>query len=105
MQEIDHQCKFLPKTYCSWLKPNGEFEIEHLTLEHMDYIREYAKHIKIKDTTAFKEFMLETNWIRVRGYPNSKDLVFQKVQPFTKDQRNTIKDLEIFGYVCHIQSS
>lgn len=106
MEEIHHQHKFLPKTYCSWLKPNGEF-IENPTEEHIDYVKINAKHIHVERGNenyieAMKQFMIETNWIRVRGYPNSKELVFQKVQPFTKDQRNTIKDLEIFGYTCII---
>lgn len=107
MQENHHQHKFLPKTYCSWLKPNGEF-IENETNEHLDHIKNNAKHIKIdvdNYTESIKQFMIETNWIRVRGYSGSKELCLFQVQPFTKDQRNTIKDLEIFGYVCIIQQS
>jgi len=106
MEEINHQHKFLPKTYCSWLKPNGEF-IENPTEEHIDYLKSHAKHIHVERGNenyieAIKQFMAETKWIRVRGYPGSKELCFYQVQPFTKDQRNTIKDLEIFGYICII---
>ena len=62
----------------------------------------YDAYVSENYIEAIKQFMEETKWIRVRGYPGSKELCFYKVQPFTKDQRNTIKDLEIFGYICII---
>lgn len=109
MQENYHQHRFLPKTYCSWLKPNGEF-IESETNEHIDYLKINAKHIHVERGNenyieAMEQFMRETKWIRVRGYSGSKQIAVHGIKPFTKDQRNTIKDLEIFGYVCIIQQS
>ncbi|MCZ6582600.1 MAG: hypothetical protein O6761_05440 [Thaumarchaeota archaeon] len=102
--------RFFPKMNCSWLKQNGEFEIGSQKWSHTDYIRNHAQHIKCMpkpiagdaDSTALNQFMLETGWIRTSYYPTINKAIFDKVQPFTKDQRNTIKDLEIFGYECVI---
>ena len=102
--------KIFPMINCSWLKPNGEFEIGSQKWSHTDYIRNNAKHIKCmpkpkagdNDFKALKQFMLETGWIRASYYPTINKVTFQKVQSFTKDQRNTIKDLEIFGYECKV---
>ncbi len=85
---------FLPQSNCIWLKPDGEF-IENVLNEHTDFI-------KIAGCITIKEFVLRTKWIKVRGFGDTKVLVFSQVQPFTKDQRNTIKDLEMFGYDCQI---
>lgn len=99
-----------PKMNCSWLKPNGKFKIGSQKWSHTDYIRNNASHIKCmpkpvagdNDNSALKQFMLETGWIRTSYYPSLKKATFSKVQPFTKDQRNTIKDLEIFEIECSI---
>ena len=103
--------KFLPKINCSWLKQNGEFEIGSQEWSHTDYIRYNAKHIECmskpkagdNDFKALKQFMLETGWIRTGYYPSINKIHFQKIQPFTKDQRNTIKDLEIYGFECQVE--
>ena len=55
------------------------------------------------DFKALKQFMLETSWIRTGYYPSINKIHFQKVQSFTKDQRNTIKDLEIYGFECVVE--
>ncbi len=91
-----------PPAYCSWLKPNGEF-FDCPTVEHIDYIKTHARHIEVKYGNenyieAIEQFMRETKWIRIRGYSGSKQIAVHGIQPFTKDQRNTFKDLEIFGY-------
>lgn len=99
------ESKLFPKTNCSWLKKDGEFEIGSQKWSHTDYIRNYTPHIKCMpkpiagdtDSKALKQFMLETGWIRTSYYPTINKAVFSKVQTFTKDQRNTIQDLEIFG--------
>jgi len=99
-----------PKTNCSWLKKDGTFEIGSQKWSHTDYIRHNTKHIKCMpkpfagdaDCKALDEFMLETGWIRAMYYPTIKRIHFHNVKPFTKDQRNAIKDLEIFGYECKI---
>jgi len=101
---------FLPKMNCSWLKQDGTFKIGSQKWSHTDYIRNNAKHIKCipkpvagdSDPKATKQFMLETGWIQTSYYPTLKKIYFYKVQPFSKDQRNTIKDLEIFGYNCNV---
>lgn len=103
--------QFLPKINCSWLKENGEFEIGSQDWSHTDYIRHNAKHIECmikpragdNDFKALKQFMLETGWIRTGYYPGINKIHFHKIQPFTKDQRNTIKDLEIFGFECKVE--
>ena len=86
---------------CTWLKPDGEFVVNP-TDEHIDYIKINAKHIFVHEsgryTESIKQFMLETKWIRVRSYGKDKNLAVQGIKPFTKAQRNTFKDLEIFGY-------
>ena len=91
----------LPKSKCLWLKPDGEF-FENPTKEHLDYLKTNATHIKIIKgggyTESIEQFMRETKWIRVRGYLDDKDLGVHGIKPFTKAQRNTFKDLEIFGY-------
>jgi len=100
----------LPELNCSWLRPDGLFQIGLEGDSHTDYIRNNVKHIKCMDKptsgdtdyTAIRQFMLETKFIRSTRY-SSKFITFQKIQPFTKDQRNTIKDLEIFGYTCKVE--
>ena len=90
-----------PPAFCTWLKPDGEF-FTNPTDEHLDYLKLNAKHIIIQEggkyTESIKQFMEETKWIRVRNYPTSKQLAVHGIKPFTKAQRNTFKDLEIFGY-------
>jgi len=106
------KAKLFPKLNCSWLKPNGEFKNGSQKWSHTDYIRNNAPHIKCmpkpiagdEDSKALKQFMLETRWIKTSYYPTMNKAYFYKVQPFTKDQRNTIKDLEIFGYECIVES-
>lgn len=100
-----------PKTNCSWLKPDGFFEIGNKKWSHTDYIRNNAIHIECMpkpvagdtDRKALTQFMLETGWIQTSYYPTINKAIFFKVQPFTKQQRNAIKDLEIFGYDCKIE--
>ena len=90
-----------PQGYCTWLKPDGEFFINP-TEEHLDYLKIHAKHIIIKEggkyTESIEEFMRETKWIRVRGYPANMQLAVHGIKPFTNSQLKTFKDLEIFGY-------
>lgn len=108
---MKQKSSFLPEVNCSWLKQNGEFEISSQKWSHTDYIRYNAKHIKCmpkpkagdNDFKALKQFMLETGWIRTGYYPPINKITFHKVQPFTKDQRNTIKDLEIYGFECIVE--
>jgi len=94
--------KDFPPAYCTWLKPDGQF-FTNPTKEHIDYLKTAAKHIHVEDGNenyieAMEQFMRETKWARVRTYPGSKQLAIHGIKPFTKDQRNTFKDLEIFGY-------
>ena len=99
MQENYHQHKFIHKTYFSWLKPNVDDEMRDRVEKHK-VERGNENYIE-----AMEQFMRETKWIRVRGYSGSKQIAVHGIKPFTKDQRNTIKDLEIFGYVCIIQQN
>lgn len=100
-----------PKTNCSWLKPDGTFEIGSQKWSHTDYIRNHAQYIHCMekpecgdtDVSALFEFMIQTGWVQCSYYPTINKAIFFQVQPFTKDQRNAIKDLEIFGYDCKIE--
>ena len=91
-----------PPPYCSWLLPNGEFQ-GNPTEEHIDFLKLNAKHIHVDRGNenyieAMEQFMRETKWARIRGYAGSKQIAVHGIKPFTKAQRNTFKDLEIFGY-------
>lgn len=93
------------------MKPDGTFEIGNQKWSHTDYIRNKAKFIPCMekpeygdtDESALIDFMKLTQWIQCSYYPTINKAIFFQVQPFTKDQRNAIKDLEIFGYDCKIE--